>query len=227
MTTNPSDDDNQPRAERAYLRVLGAIRDGTLKPGARLREVELAEMLGISRTPVREAIRQLESAGLLIHLPRQGAVVRELSHREVIELYEMRAVLEGAAARFAARHASDVEIAELEELNAQMLAAAADPGAIVWANQTFHDVMYRAANNRFTIAALEAMSNAMALLGGTALIGPGRAQSAFDEHVAIVQAIANRDGDAAEEAARAHIRSALKLRMEMMRADLRPRGAGA
>lgn len=217
MSNVTADREQQPRAELAYVRVVQAIRDGTLKPNTRLREVELAEQLGISRTPVREAIRRLESEGLLIHLPRQGAVVRELSYREVIELYEMREVLEGTAARLAARHASEAEIAELETLNERMLAAASDPAAIAQANEAFHDVMYRAANNRFTIATLEALSNAMALLGGTALKVAGRARTAYEEHKAIVAGIAAHDGEAAERAARAHIRAALKIRMEMMR----------
>ncbi|KPA20542.1 HTH-type transcriptional repressor CsiR [Shimia sp. SK013] len=83
----------------AYAAVLSEIRDGVLSPGDRLRETEPAARLGISRTPVREAIRQLKADGLVTHVQRQGASVRRLSYAEVMELYEMRAVLEGSAPR--------------------------------------------------------------------------------------------------------------------------------
>jgi DNA-binding GntR family transcriptional regulator len=89
-----ADETEIPQGQTAYRRLLDDIRNGALLPGARLRETELAERLGISRTPVREAIRQLEADGLVTHLPRQGATIRSLDHGEVIELYEMRAVLE-------------------------------------------------------------------------------------------------------------------------------------
>lgn len=81
-----ADDSDGPQGQGAYRRLLQDIRAGSLPPGTRLRETELAERLGISRTPVREAIRQLEADGLVIHLPRQGATVRSLDYAEVIEL---------------------------------------------------------------------------------------------------------------------------------------------
>ncbi|MBD3764844.1 MAG: GntR family transcriptional regulator [Rhodobacterales bacterium] len=115
-----TDDASPPQGQTAYRQLLDEIRRGALPPGARLRETDLADRLGISRTPVREAIRQLEADGLVTHLPRQGATVRQLDYAEVIELYEMRAVLEGTAARLAARAASDVELAELAEINATL-----------------------------------------------------------------------------------------------------------
>src|SRR5690606_17851274 len=122
--TTIADDYDTPQGQGAYLKLLEEIRRGELQPGARLRENELAERLGISRTPVREAIRQLESDGLVVHLPRQGATVRTLEYPEIMELYEMRTVLEGTAARLAARGASEVEIAELRALNDELAQAA-------------------------------------------------------------------------------------------------------
>ena len=116
-----------PQGQSAYRRLLAEIRTGQLLPGARLRETELAERLGISRTPVREAIRQLEADGLVTHQARQGATIRNLDYAEVIELYEMRSVLEGTAARLAARMASQVELAELTEINEALALSA--PGA--------------------------------------------------------------------------------------------------
>src|SRR6056297_4155191 len=107
----------------AYARLMSDIRAGTFRPGDRLTETDLAERLGLSRTPVREAIRQLESDGLVTHVPRVGAAVRRLDYAEITELYEMRAVLEGTAARFAARAAYPSEIDELEAINHEMAAA--------------------------------------------------------------------------------------------------------
>ena len=103
----------QPRAsmgDAAYDALFGAIEQGTLKPGARLREIELSEWVGASRTPIREALGRLEAEGLVSRDPSRGMVVAELDHGLVAELYVMREVLEGTAAALAARHASDAEI---------------------------------------------------------------------------------------------------------------------
>ena len=100
-----SDQKELSQGQEAYRRILEEVRVGHLLPGDRLMEVELAKRLGISRTPIREAIRQLESDGVVAHVPRVGASIRRLDHAEISELYDMRAVLEGTAARFAARAA--------------------------------------------------------------------------------------------------------------------------
>ncbi|USD62463.1 GntR family transcriptional regulator [Vibrio sp. SCSIO 43140] len=210
---------NQSRSEVAYQKLLQAIRHGELTPGTRVREIEVAEMLGISRTPVRDAIRRLESDGLLIHLPRQGAVIKQLDQKEVIELYEVREVLEGTAARYAARHASEIELAELEDFNDIMLSNAKDPIKVAEANRLFHQALYRAGNNRYLIDALNSLSNALTLLGGTTLQEGERTQTAYQEHQAIIDAIRQRDGDKAEQAARHHIQQAHRIRMRMQRAS--------
>ncbi|GAL17271.1 GntR family transcriptional regulator [Vibrio maritimus] len=210
---------NQSRSEVAYQKLLQAIRHGELTPGTRVREIEVAEMLGISRTPVRDAIRRLESDGLLIHLPRQGAVIKQLDQKEVIELYEVREVLEGTAARYAARHASEIELAELEDFNDIMLSNANDPIKVAEANRLFHQALYRAGNNRYLIDALNSLSNALTLLGGTTLQEGERTQTAYQEHQAIIDAIRQRDGDKAEQAARHHIQQAHRIRMRMQRAS--------
>ena len=132
-----TDDTDGPQGQSAYRRLLADIKSGQLLPGARLRETELAERLGISRTPVREAIRQLEADGLVTHQARQGATIRNLDYAEVIELYEMRSVLEGTASRLAARMAQRVEVVELTELNDAL--AASEPGAAAQElNRQFH-----------------------------------------------------------------------------------------
>ena len=143
----------------------------------RLRETELAERFGISRTPVREAIRQLEADGLVAHMPRQGATIRVLDYTEVMELYEMRAVLEGTAARLAARAASDLELDELVALNDE-LAKAGDVRSAYELNRQFHMTLLDAAKNRFLIKSVNALQKTLLILGTSTLAEADRANQA-------------------------------------------------
>lgn len=212
-----TDDGDLTQGQAAYRILLDDIRRGALLPGARLRETDLASQMGISRTPVREAIRLLEADGLVTHLPRQGATLRSLDYAEVIELYEMRVVLEATAARLAARAASDLEIAELLALNADL--AASPPGPVSQdLNRQFHRTVIDAARNRFLVKAMRGMQKTLLILGPTTLDNPTRAQQAVAEHGAIASAIAARDGLAAEAAMRAHIEAAMTVRIRLMRA---------
>lgn len=211
-----ADETELPQGQGAYRRLLDEIQSGTLAPGARLRETDLADRLGISRTPVREAIRQLEADGLVTHLPRQGATIRRLDHAEVVELYEMRAVLEGTAARLAARAASDIELAELAALNADLAGAPAGPQARE-VNRQFHRMLLDAARNRFLVKSMSALQKALLILGPTTLSDPTRAALAVDEHAAVLAALQSRDGAGAESAMRAHVNAALAARLRGMR----------
>jgi DNA-binding GntR family transcriptional regulator len=211
-----SDESELPQGQGAYRRLLEDIRSGALAPGARLRETELADRLGISRTPVREAIRQLEADGLVTHLPRQGATIRRLDHAEVVELYEMRAVLEGTAARLAARAASEIELAELAALNAELEAAPAGPQARE-VNRQFHRSLLDAARNRFLLKSVSALQKTLLILGPSTLADPSRAAAAVAEHAAVLTALRARDGAAAEAAMRAHVEAALSARIRGMR----------
>lgn len=218
-----AEDTEIPQGQGAYRRLLEEIRNGTLAPGARLRETELAERLGISRTPVREAIRQLETDGLVMHLPRQGATIRSLDHAEVVELYEMRAVLEGTAARLAARAASDVELAELAALNAELeVISVGSPAREV--NRVFHRTLIETARNRFLIKSMSALQRTLLILGASTLADPERARAAVAEHAAVLAALQKRDGAGAEAAMRAHVEAALSARIRGMRGREFPMG---
>ncbi len=205
-----------PQGQSAYRRMLEKIRSGALVPGARLRETELAEWFGISRTPVREAIRQLEADGLVVHLPRQGATIRRLDHAEVVELYEMRVVLEGTAARLAARAASDIELSELAALNAELAITPAG-GQSREVNRQFHRTLIDSARNRFLLKSMSALQKTLLILGPTTLSDPGRAAAAIAEHAAVLDALRARDGASAEAAMRAHVEAALSARIRGMR----------
>lgn len=205
-----------PQGLMAYHRLLEDIRSGQLLPGMRLRETELADQLGLSRTPIREAIRLLEADGLVIHLPRQGATVRSLSYAEVVELYEMRAVLEGTAARLAARAASDLELSELVALNDALAAAGASPSAS-GLNRHFHMTLLEAARNRYLTRMAQTLQKSLMILGPTMLAEPDRAATAVEEHRSVLDALLARDGARAEAAMRAHIQAAHRIRLQSLR----------
>jgi DNA-binding GntR family transcriptional regulator len=204
----------------AYERFKSAIRAGALPPGTRITEADLAGRFGVSRTPVRQAITRLETEGLLRHEPRRGLVVTRLAHQEVVELYAMREVLESTAARFAAQHASESELATLAGLVEAEPALFGDPARLSELNERLHGLLYLAAHNRFLLRSLEQLSVTMALLP-TMLTDPARAREGHEEHVAILAALQARDGDAAEAAVRAHIRSAQRHRIagRLLQAD--------
>ncbi|CAM3211019.1 MULTISPECIES: GntR family transcriptional regulator [Methylobacterium] len=200
----------------AYERLLQAIEEGELAPGSRLREAELAERFAISRTPVREALGRLEAQGLVAHEPHRGASVAQLDYSQVSELYDMREVLEGTAARLAAIHASAVETELLDEMIVRDRALAGDGAALARTNRLFHRQIHAAARNRFLQGTLETMRLSLVLLpGSTTLSAPERAGESLDEHAAIIAAIRAHDGDRAEAAARAHIRAAFKARIRI------------
>lgn len=219
MTRRQETDTRQGRD--AYGRLVSEIRAGALRPGDRLTETEIAERLGISRTPVREAIRQLESDGLVSHVPRVGVVVRRLDLAEITELYEMRAVLEGTAARLAARAGSEIELGEMETINAEM-EQAADAAALAESNRQFHKVILNAARNRFLVRSVEAVQKTLLILGPSTMEESTRAAQAIAEHRQIIAALRARDGRAAETAMHTHIEAAHRARLRQLRLASEP-----
>ncbi|MEM7562050.1 MAG: GntR family transcriptional regulator [Pseudomonadota bacterium] len=206
----------QSRADEVQQRIRVGIRNGRYQPGARIREAEVAEWLGVSRTPVREALRRLEADGLVSFEPWRGVVVAELDRQAVGELYAMRGILEGAAARMAARYIDDAEIDLLELLLQQADEVAEDAEKLARINRRFHQTLSAAARNRYLLQSMNQQENGLALLNGTTFSVPGRAVTAAEEHRAIVEAIRARDPEAAERAARAHIANAQHARLRLI-----------
>ncbi len=198
-----------------YAKLLEAIDTGEYAPGARLIETELAGRLGVSRTPVRNALSRLEAQGIAARDKRGGLVVASLDYDQLGELYALREMAEGLAARLAARHASPAEIAILNELVEADRARTGDAVALSRANKVFHHQLHRASHNRYLIEMLGTMRRSLALLSGTTLASPGRGRESIAEHEEIVAAIAARDEDAAEQAARRHIANALRTRLRL------------
>ena len=200
----------------AFTKLMGALKDGVLNPGDRLREVDIAERFALSRTPVREALRRLEAENIIEHRPRIGAVIRTLDQTEVVELYEMRLVLERTAAEMAAKHASEAEVDSLAALNEQIADAVHDPSRAAAINQQFHRSIYLAARNRFLLESARALNNALLLLGPTTLADEDRINTVVAQHVMIIDAISQGDMEAAGVAAEAHLQTSLRHRLSVM-----------
>ena len=207
------------RSQLVYRKLREAIEQGTLTPGQRVMEVEVAQWLKVSRTPVREALRRLENDGMLAIEPRTGLVVASLTRQAMLELYVMREVLEGTAARLCARHASDLEIMELEELVKREERLQGNFEALARHNRLFHEAVHRGAHNRYLEKSLSAVNDSMWLLGKSQMLLPERAKLARTEHAELLAVIRKRDPDAAEEAARRHVRSAQQQRLKQLFPD--------
>ena len=206
------------RGALAYDALRRDILSGQLPPGTRLIEVDIAARLGLSRTPVRAALARLESDGLVVNEGNAGLIVVRLDQGMVGELYVIREVLEGTAARLAARHASDIEISMLRDIALRDHACNGDPEKLAANNRLLHQTLYRYAHNRYLLKTLNSLQESMVLLGRTALSIPARRQESFDEHQAIIDALQARDAERAETLMRAHVRGAYKghlaLRLE-------------
>lgn len=198
----------------AYRDIKQKILSGFFSSDARLREMEISKLIGMGRTPVREALKRLEDERLLTHEPRRGLVITRIDKQGVTELYAMREVLEGAAAEFAARHATDAEIDNMQSILEQSEQPDSDP---VRMNLQFHEAIYGAAHNQHLIRTLQSISDTTFLLGRSTLQSPQRAQKAVEEHRQILAAIRDRDPQAASTAAKNHIRQAFLERLKMLR----------
>lgn len=202
--------------EAAYEALLASIRNGVFQPGDRLREEDVGDRLNLSRTPVREAFRRLEADGIVEHRPRLGAVVRKLAHSEVVELYEMRVVLERTAAEFAAKHGTDPEFDTLEDLNREIEKERDNPAKAAAINQDFHRGLYLACRNRFLVEAARALNNSLLLLGPTTFTDETRIDVVVRQHQDIIDALRQGDAEAAGAAAEAHLQTSLRHRLRAL-----------
>jgi len=207
----------------AYTLILEAIESGLYKPGDRLVESELAERLGVSRTPVREALQRLETQAMLTRDGR-SLIVASLDHNQLAELYAVRSELEGLAARLAARNATPEELRVLRSMVEEDRGlVGGDPRALSRANKRFHKQIHLASHNRFLVQQLDLVHRSMALMANTSFAAEGRDLVALDEHDQIVRAIEAGDGEAAYQALKAHISRAFETRLRVEAGELRLR----
>ncbi|MGB3688513.1 MAG: GntR family transcriptional regulator [Jannaschia helgolandensis] len=197
----------------AHALILDAIDRGDFQPGDRLVESELADRFGVSRTPVREALQRLETQSVLVRDGR-SLMVATLNHDQMAELYAVRTELEALAARLAAQHAAREEIRVLQRMVDEDAALLGDARALARANRRFHGQIHLASHNRYLVQQLGSVHRSMALMATTSLAVEGRGAAALTEHLAIVDAIKARDGDAAADAVRDHLSRAFETRLQ-------------
>lgn len=191
---------HQTLREKILESIREAILKGQLKPGEKVAEPELAERFGISRTPIREAFRQLESEGYLTVIPRKGAVVAELSEQDIEEFYAIKSVLEGFAARMAALKMSDKEIEKLESINEKLeqLAQQGDVKTFFRVHNEFHELFIRASGNSKLADLIDQLVMKFNRSRMASLALPGRMEISVNEHRKIIQAFKDRDSDKAD-----------------------------
>ncbi len=197
----------KPLRDIVFETLRKAILDGDLKPGERVMEVQLAEKLGVSRTPVREAIRKLELEGLLEMIPRKGAYVADVSIKDVLNVLEVRASLEGLAASLAAERITEDEIdslrksaEEFETMNKNN-----DRDGMVQKDTEFHSVLLNAARNNKLLSIVESLSDYVQRFRVIYFTEYSDAKNIMDDHRAILDAIKERDVEKANRVAQEHI----------------------
>jgi DNA-binding GntR family transcriptional regulator len=212
--------DRRKVTDWVYEEVREAIIELRLKPGEPLREATMAEQLGVSKTPVREAFARLEQEGLVETTSFKGAVVSGYSPEDLQEIYELREMLEAAAARAAATSASDATLARLANLVAESreLRAKDDLDGLAVLLGAFDAVIYEQVANQRIRALIENLKAHLARIGRLTEEIPGRVKASVEEHAAIVDAIAARDPDEAERSMRTHIRSVLTDQLDAAQA---------
>ncbi|WP_295632963.1 GntR family transcriptional regulator [uncultured Mitsuokella sp.] len=219
-------DSYQPLREVVCESLRDAIRKGILKPGQRIMEIKLAEELGVSRTPVREAIRKLELEGYVVMMPRRGTYVADMSIRDINEIFEIRTALESLSNGLAAEHITEDELEHLQRLlvviggyikeyeDGPDREAAMDK--IVKTDIEFHDLLYHAARNNRLVGIISNLRDQLTRFRTLSMSYPGRLEATLDEHREIVETIANGDGRAARKAAVHHMENSEKTLLKAM-----------
>ena len=201
--------DRRKVTDWVYEELKGAIVNLRLAPGEPLREATLAGQLGVSKTPIRQALTMLEQEGLVETTSFKGAVVGGYSRQDLLEIYELRELLENLAARAAAESMSDEDRVRLDRISreSRMLKSGNDPARLAALVSDFDDVLFDQVHNSRIRALIENLRAHLTRIGHLTEGIPGRVEASVDEHEKIVQAISARDPDLAEERMREHIRS--------------------
>lgn len=216
-------DSYKPLRELVFESIREAIIGGQLPPGERLMEIQLAEEMGVSRTPVREAIRKLELEGLVVMIPRKGAYVSGLSMKDISEVFEIRGALEGLAAELASERITEEELENLER-HLVRIAEGIEKGditSVVEIDTDFHAMLYTACRNQRLGQIINNLREQIQRFRQTSLSYPGRMRLALEEHRRIVEAISARDPELARRLASEHIENAENSLMEAIRNEPR------
>ena len=195
------------RSEVLRETIEEMIAVGKLPPGHHLDETELAKEFGVSRTPIREALIQLASMGIIVMRPRRGAVVAEISPQKLVEMFEVMSEIEAMCARLAARRMSAADHVELLARHHACEEArnAPDPDDYFYRGEEFHDWIYAGSHNTFLIEQARTLHRRLRPYRRLQLRVRGRINTSFSEHDAVVNAIIEGNSDAAGELLRDHI----------------------
>ncbi len=218
---NPVDRVAAPLREQVISALRTAILDFKLAPGQRLVERELIEQLGVSRTTVREALRELTSEGLVTVVPQRGAVVAAPSLAEAEDLYEIRAVLESLLVERFVERATDAQVermAEAVEDFARLTAGSSDIRLILDSKDGFYEAIIEGAASPALQSIVESLQARVRLLRATSMGEPGRAEEIVEELRRIVVAAKARKSGEAARACATHVRNAAKTALKQLRA---------
>ncbi len=195
---------------RVYNQIRNDILNGVYEPGESLVETKLSEELGVSRTPVREALRQLELEGLVQSVPNKGVTVRGISQQDIEDIYTIRMMIEGLAARWAAEKITPEEMEELKEAVEleEFYTAKCNYGSLLQFDTRFHDIIFKASKSKPLMHTLSTFHSYVQKARKVSMSSPERAAAALEEHKAIMQAIIDRDADRAEKLMTEHVRNA-------------------
>ncbi len=209
-------DEYKPLRDVVFENLREAIVEGKLSPGQRLMEVQLADQLGVSRTPVREAIRKLELEGLVIMLPRKGAYVANMSLKDVIDVLEIRASLEGLAAYLAAERMTDEDILKLEKIAEDFDQGKEneDLETLLKKDVEFHECIFKATNNKRLHQLINSLWEQVYRFRVSYISDYESTVNITKEHKLILEAIKSGDSELAKKYAKEHIEKAEQFMME-------------
>ena len=196
----------RPIRDEAYLVIKKEIIRGNYQPGDRLKETALADQLGISRTPVREAMRKLEIDGLVEYIPQKGIIVAGYDQDELAEIFEVRTLLEVMIVRRAAEKITDVILEKLKQ-NIQRFKAEEDPETILEITEEFNELIYEASQYSKLVSLMRDTREYFKRVRVSNHTNPIRRKDAIREHEMIVLALEQRDVDLAEKYTLDHIKS--------------------
>lgn len=213
-----------PLSEQAYLRLRDLLRYGKILAGQRLSESDICERFAMSRTPVREALRRLQSEGFLGSTPGGRIVVAEIDLERVEEIYDMREAVEGLAARLAARNARTPDLMRLEEILQDQRAVPENEASFLDINDRFHGAIYDLSHNRYVVRNAEVLINSASMIRGSTHGRYDYESWSLPDHESIFKAICNGDTAQAEEAMRHHIRRGRWQRTRLLMAKKEAEG---
>ena len=181
-----------------------------LEPGSWIDELKIAEEFGISRTPLREALKVLAAEGLVTMKVRRGAYVTEMSEKDLRDVYHLLSLLESDAAGVVAERATDAQLKTLQDLHAELEAAAADREKFFAINERFHMHLLEMADNRWRSQMVADLRKVMKLNRHNSLFKQGRIEDSLNEHRAILDAMLSRDPEGTRRAMQAHFAQGLQ-----------------